>query len=171
MRRQALWCDRQMLKRCTAARRSNASPCPAGLYQPDWSQRGWFGVPTVGCFTLDTSLPIPPEPAWAWPDLSAAAVCCTRLYGSYCPKHTHTDCIREKNRVRQELWKHALAVQAENHVHHMLDPKSDGENWRETERDREGKSYNLFSVCDCISVRLILFFTHVTQKHTQTWSP
>ncbi len=30
------------------------------------------------------------------------------------------------------------------------------------ERDREGGSYNLFSVCDCISTWVILFFTHVT---------
>lgn len=41
------------------------------------------------------------------------------------------------------------------------------EKWRE--RDGEGGSYNLFSVCDCISVRVILFFTHVTQ--TESWSP
>lgn len=32
---------------------------------------------------------------------------------------------------------------------------------------KEGGSYNLFSLCDYISVRVILFFTHVTRKHTQ----
>lgn len=36
-------------------------------------------------------------------------------------------------------------------------------------RAREGESFNMFSVCDYISVRVILFFTHVT--HTKNRSP
>lgn len=113
------------------------------------------GSPNCGVFHPGHVTPNPP-----WACLSLARLqCCSSLphQALWLLKHTHTDRIREKNRMRQELWEHTYKQAESTYATcYIL-----------TVEFREGGSYNLFSLCDCISVRVILFFTHVTRKHTQ----
>ena len=121
-----------------------------------------YGVSHPGHVTSNP----PPEPGWAWPDLRASAA---RLHGSYCPKHSHADRIREKDGARQGLGKHGGCTSWKPRTPHVT---ASWLNWeREKWRERGGGrgSYNLFSVYDCISVRVIFFFNHVTS--TESWSP
>lgn len=104
-------------ERREAARRwSTSSPRPAGLYQPGWSRRGWWGVPAMGCLTLNMSHPIP----WACVSLARPRCCCslprqaswlllpqTHSYWSYqgekwsetWPMKTHKGCTSWKPRT------------------------------------------------------------------------
>lgn len=151
-RKSELWCDRQMLERKEERGSKQIDGAPPLHTQLDSiSQAG--AAEAGGESQLQGVSPLTrhahsPEPAWAWPDLSAAAACLASLQGSYCPKHTHTDHIREKNGAHR-LYKlkttYATCI--------VLTAEPSG---------RRGGSFNMFSVCDCISVGVILFFTHVT---------
>lgn len=109
---------------------------------------------------------VTPNPPWACLSLDRPWCCQTRLHVSYCPKHTHTDRIREKNGARQGLKKtHIACTRWKPRTPHVT---SSWLNWEWEKRDGEGGSYNLFSVCDCFSIRS---YYSSPPSHTENWSP
>lgn len=114
-----------------------SSPVPAGFYQADWSQRGWWGVPTVARFTPDTSLPIPLEPAWAWPGQALVLLKLARP-GSSAPTGPNTLILILSER-RIERGRHSTHISCTSCKPHMLHVTSLWFNGLQKEMKRETK--------------------------------
>lgn len=74
---------------------------------------------------------------------------------------------------RIERGRHSTHISCTSCKPHMLHVTSLWFNGlqKEMKRDEEGGSCNLFSVCESIRVRVVLFFSHVTHKRTEAqWS-